>query len=183
MKRSGLILAKQNYLAAKGKCDEDRFIRSNESVSSRIIYRENSKWQKYVKSKPKIERDRLDRRRIQQRARRYEKYEKDKNHENLAVDLDAIEEEITLTNELPNLVVEWTVKSEPKVWNNTGTAYNLKWTAKTMTILDPNKNVITVEDAMPGVKEGKPMTRDNGVVPYYAVVPFEDILPYSCSNS
>merc|ERR1711912_106479 len=90
-------------------------------------------------------------------------------------DLDAIEDEISLTNELPNLVENWTEKKEPKVWNNTGSAYNKKWRPNSMTILDPNKNVITVEDAMPGVKEGKPKTRDNGVVPYYAVVACDDI--------
>ena len=45
--------------------------------------RENPKWRNYVKSKPKNVRDRLDRIAIKERARRYEKFEKDRNHENL----------------------------------------------------------------------------------------------------
>merc|ERR1711976_556308 len=114
MKRS-ILLSKQNYFASKGKCDEDRFIRSNELASSRnIIYRKNPKWLKYVKSKPKTERVRLDRIVIEKRARRFEIFEKDKNRENLVLDLDAIDDEISLVTELPNLIQNWTEMKQPK---------------------------------------------------------------------
>merc|ERR1712066_510890 len=132
MKRS-IILSKQNYFAAKGKCDEDRYIRNSELVSSRIIYRENKKWRNFLKSKPKNERDRLDKIVIKSRARRYEAYKKDKNHESLGLDLEAIEVRIMLTNELPNFIDGWSEKKEPKVWNNSGQAYNKKWRPNSMT--------------------------------------------------
>lgn len=89
---------------------------------------------------------------------------------NLIVDLDAGYRKIALDEKLPNSVENWSVKKEPKVWNSSaGGEYIRKWQNNCMTILDSNKNVITVKDAME-LSTGKPKL-NKGLVPYYAVVP------------
>jgi len=98
--------------------------------------------------------------------------------QNLIVDLDAGYRKIALDEKLPNSIKNWVVKREPKVWNSSaGGEYIRKWQNNCMTILDSNKNVITVKDAMES-STGKPKL-NVGVVPYYAVVPVDIRCGYS----
>jgi len=175
MKRS-ILLCNKNYWAGKGKASEDGYIRGREG---NITIPENKKWKKYIKSHPKGKREKLERKAIQYRAREYEKYERAKHSKNdsksarkqLSVNLEAGYREIALDEKLPNLVDNWNEKKEPKIWNSSaGGKYIRKWQRNCMTILDPNKNVITVQDA-DGIRKGKPKL-NKGVVPFYAVVPY-----------
>jgi len=200
MKRS-ILLCNKSYWSSKGTISEDGYIRNQEGKSFHQRIPENKRWKKYLKSQPKSKRERLEKTAIRHGAVQFKKYEKNlkykkefrtnvgsKNEstvkispmlaktfdnlakQNLIVDLDAGYRKIALDEKLPNSIENWVVKREPKVWNSSaGGQYIRKWQNNCMTILDSNKNVITVKDAMES-STGKPKLND-GVVPYYAVVP------------